>query len=189
MVFLMFAVIVIIVSLIAVKHLGFFDKVIIEESEVGPFMMIAENFVGPFQNTAPVMKKIYDSLTEDGIENTVGFGIYYDNPKETTPEKLRSIVGSVLSKESEFEIDSLREKYKIIQYPKSISVSAKIPLRSKLSYMIGPMRVYPKLGKYIEEKGKDICPALELYDMENKTISYIFSTELEAEHFDRFLND
>jgi hypothetical protein len=48
------------------------------------------------------------------------------------------------------------------------------PLKNSLSYMIGPMKVYPVIAKYMKDKGyNNEVPMVELYDMMAKKIYYI----------------
>jgi hypothetical protein len=52
-------------------------------------------------------------------------------------------------------------------------VVAEFPLKTSLSYMVGAMKAYPVLSKYIAEKNYKVTSSLEVYDMSAKRIKYI----------------
>jgi len=121
-----------------------------------------------------VMDRIYERLKEeDNIETFRGFGIYYDDPKTTPGEELRSIAGCILEPADTSRIKSLSGKYAIMEIPEKLYVTSEIPFRSQLSVFAGIVKVYPALKKYMKDKGYAQVPAMEIYDS-NKTIIYLF---------------
>jgi len=153
---------------------GFFSKVNITEKEVGPFMLIYEERTGDYKESGKAMDRIYDSLINDeGIETYKGFGLYYDNPKTTETENLRSDVGCILEETDYDAIDQLKEKFSIREYPATNAVVVEFPYRNTFSIFAGVMKVYPKLGTYRDLRGYKDVPVMEIYDIPAKRIIYI----------------
>ncbi len=153
---------------------GFFSKVNITEKEVGPYMLVYQEHKGDYKKSAEVMDRIYDSLLNDGgIETYKGFGLYYDNPKTTPTENLRSDVGCILEETDYDAVDHLKEKYSIREYPVTNAVVVEFPYRNTFSIFAGVMKVYPKLGKYRDLRGYKDVPVMEIYDIPAKRIMYI----------------
>jgi len=161
---------------------GVFYPVTIEEKVVGDYWVVYEGNIGPYEEVGPVMKKIYQNLKTDGIDTKLGFGIYYDDPKKVSKSKLRSEVGVILGKNYYDKIEDLKAKYNLKQLKKRNSLLSKFPYRNVLSYMVGPMKVYPAMEKYSEKNGIDLNKVkdgygLEIYNTENKEITYIMPIE------------
>ena len=159
---------------LALAWSGFFSNSEIHEKTMGPFVLVYEEHTGPYKGTARIMDRIYERLKEeDNIETFKGFGIYYDNPKETPEEQLRSIAGCIIEPADTSRIKTLQGKYTIMNIPEKLYVTSEMPFRSQLSVFAGIVKVYPALGKYMKDKGYARVPAMEIYDS-NKTIIYLF---------------
>ncbi|CAH1784963.1 unnamed protein product [Owenia fusiformis] len=98
------------------------------------------------------------------------FGIYYDDPKAVPEDKLRYIVGTIIS-EGDQKIDTeirekfLRNDYKVTHFPEvSNAVKTQFPFNTMISVFIAISRVYPALGQYIQENRLCAHPMLEIYD-------------------------
>jgi hypothetical protein len=53
-------------------------------------------------------------------------------------------------------------------------IVVEFPLKNSFSYMIGPMKVYPIIAKYMKEKWYTTqTPMIELYDIAAKKIYYM----------------
>ena len=168
--------ILILLAFIYLASLGLFDEVKLEEKQTGPFTVVYEEHIGPYQETGTVQDKIYYKLlNEEKIETFKGFGIYYDNPKEVAAEELRSEVGSILEEKDLDKIDVLKEKgYQIKTIETQHSIVATFPFKNKLSIMLGIMKVYPAMEKHIQANNYQPTPSMEIYDVPNKQIIYIF---------------
>jgi len=174
--------------ILILSYYGLFAKVKIVEKEIGDFWLIYQKHVGDYKEVGQVMDKIYSSLLkEDSIKATRGFGLYYDDPKKVRRENLRSIVGCILAKQDEDNIEDLKKKYKIKKYPASKSIVAEFPFKGKASIFIGIFKVYPKLTEYIEQQDYSQGPIMEIYDTPNKRISYVASVNMDTKIFDDFL--
>ena len=155
-------------------YIGLFTKVEVEEKVEGGYTVVGKEFVGQYAKAGKFMKDVDNELTELGITSTKGFGIYYDNPRTVAPEKCRSFVGNILEEKDYGRIDELQSKgFKVDTIPTTTSVIAYFPIKSDMSYMIGPIKVYPELSKYISDNGYKVTSSIEIYDVPNKKILYI----------------
>ena len=117
------------------------------------------------------MGDVYEGLIKQKVETTLGFGIYYDPPKETPAEKLRSIGGCVIAQKD--TTAAVKAGFKVSYFPASQSVATDFPYKGVPSIVIGAMRVYPAMGKYLEKKGyQSAAPMIEIYDMPNVKTTY-----------------
>ena len=63
--------------------------------------------------------------------------------------------------------------YKIKTLAQGEYIVARFPFKGKMSVMIGIMKVYPAIDKYVKENGySEKGPIAEIYDMPNKMIVY-----------------
>jgi hypothetical protein len=120
------------------------------------------------------MTKLYDALSGAGITSSTGIGIYYDDPAAVSGQNLRSEVGSVIASADSNKLDKNSADYKIKVVPGGNKVVVEFPLKNSFSYMVGPIKVYPIMNKYMTEKGyKTQVPRIELYDMTAKKMYYM----------------
>ena len=180
--------IVVALIIIFLGYYGLFRKVTVEERNLDSFWMVYQKHIGEYKDVGPIMDAIYTDLKDNlSISMTRGFGIYYDDPREVPKEKCRSIVGCILENADIGRVDELKEKYFVREYPASSVVTAEFPYKGTMSIFIGIFKVYPKLGKYIKEKGYEPRPMFEIYDMPARKTIYGMSKNLGAELFDSFL--
>lgn len=154
-------------------YLGGFSNLEAKEQSMGPYTVAYTNFTGEYGKVGPSMVKVYEVLSGAGILSQTGIGIYYDNPALVSWANLRSDVGSIIDPQDVSKITNNKD----IQI-KTLSAGTKIvvefPLKNAFSYMIGPMKVYPVIARYMKEKGyATTVPMVELYDMVAKKIYYI----------------
>jgi len=155
-------------------YMGYFSTPKVTEQKIGPYTLVYEEYVGPYSNTGKVLTKVYNALKADKIETTKGFGIYLNDPKSTTPDKLHSLVGCVLEKKDEKKAWQLRKKYKVMTWKAKNCLVTEFPIKNDLSYMIGPMKAYPELNKAMQDKKVKLGACMELYDLPAKKTLFIF---------------
>jgi hypothetical protein len=176
--FLKWLVIVIVVlALIVVAwlaYMGFFAKLTVTEQQIGPYTLVYEEYVGPYSDTGKVIKRVYDGCKQEGVMTLKGFGIYLTSPKEVAWDKQRSEIGCVLEPQDLGKARKLAKKFKIKVWPKSSCLVTEFPIKSDLSYMIGPMKAYPELNKAMAAKKAKLGYCMELYDMPAKKTLFIF---------------
>lgn len=166
--------VVVIALLIFLAQNGFFTKVLVEEKEVGPYVLIYEEHTGDYAGMKDVTYRVYNKLlNEDKIMTTKGFGIYYDNPRNVPKDKLRSIGGCILDEKDYDKIAVLEKKYKIKKIEKQRSLVADFPFRNRMSIIMGIMKVYPEMNEYVSSKHYQFAEVMEIYDMPNKKITYV----------------
>jgi hypothetical protein len=155
-------------------YMGYFSLINIEEKEEGGYKIIGVNVTGPYSNVAKDMEQVSKQLKDMGVVSTKGFGIYYDDPKMVPAEKCRSFVGNIIE-EKDFKLVSefKPEGLKIDSILKAKSVVAEFPIKNSLSFMIGPMKVYPALSNYMRGKGYTSVLSVEIYDIPNKKIMFM----------------
>ncbi len=179
---------IILILLIYLGYYGLFAKVTVTEKSLDSFQMVYQKHIGPYQEIGPVMDAIYyDLLNNYSIKTTKGVGLYYDDPREVPSEQCRSIGGCILEPGDYSRIGELKQKYDVREYPSGNAVVAEFPYRGKMAIILGIFKVYPKLGRFIKEKGYASCPMLEIYDVPAKKIVYAASVGVDAEVFDGFL--
>lgn len=154
-------------------YMGWFSNLKAYESVKGPYLIAYERFVGPYPQTGPIFNRIYEKLKANGIESPRGLGIYYDDPSQVTPDKLRSDCGIVIEAKDRNLFWKISHKFKYKWVRRSKSIVVEFPIRNMLSYMIGPMKAYPALMKYAESKGYKTTLAYELYDEPKGKIFFI----------------
>jgi hypothetical protein len=117
---------------------------------------------------------VEEILKKFGISSKKEFGIYYDNPEVTPAKNCRSYVGAILEEKDFDRISELvSDGLEVDTVEKTKTVIAEFPLRNALSYMVGAMKVYPLLSKYMKEKNYTCKLTMEIYDLQNKKIIYM----------------
>lgn len=154
-------------------YYGGFQSIAFTFKEQGGEVLVYEEVIGDYKQSAEYTNKIYYKLLEeDGIETTKGFGLYLDNPKEVETSELRSEIGCIIDNPDSTLIAKLSEKYKVKVFPKGNYAFTEFPMKGKLSFLIGIMKVYPALEKFCEEHDIHGGAVMEIYDVPNQKIIY-----------------
>jgi hypothetical protein len=166
-------VLLVVVLAIIIGYSGIFYSVTITEKEIGPFTMILQKHKGSYYKTGEIIDQVNAELKKV-VDTTklAGVGLYYDDPAKVKEENLRSECGFILGRTDLAKIGSLKTAFIIKDFKKTLCVMGEFPLRTFLSYMIGPSKVYPKLGKYANDKKYNVEYSVEIYDMQSKKILY-----------------
>lgn len=169
---------VLVVLLVAsLAYMGMIFPLKTYEAKMGPFLIAYESFTGPYAQTGPVFGKIFGKLEAEGIGTTRGLGIYYDDPSKVPAEELRSDCGVVIEIKDRAKFWRVSRKFRFNTIHQKDSIVVEFPIRNMLSYMFGPMKAYPALMKYAEEKGYKLALAYELYDETQKKIFFVMVIE------------
>jgi len=168
----------IIVILVILAYHDFFKTPKIEEKEVGPFTIAVKRYIGSYYKVGPTMNEVDKLLRDIGLKPTRGVGLYYDDPAKKDQNKLRSDVGDMIGRVDEKTLEKIKEKLTVKEIEKQRAVVVTFPIKSPLSYMIGPMKVYPAITKYFKEKGypeysESKGYGMEIYNIPNKVTLYI----------------
>ncbi len=125
------------------------------------------------KSAGPIDKMYYSLLNEEGLETFRGFGIYYDNPRKVEKSRLRSEVGNILEDPDPEILKKLEGRYNIKILPEKEYIVTEFPYRGKLSVMMGIMKVYPAMNRYVKENGFDEDGwVMEIYDIPGRKIVY-----------------
>lgn len=170
---LIIAAILLVLLLAIMAYMGMIFPLKTYEANMGPFTIAYESFIGPYPQTGPVFSKVFEALKAEGIEATRGLGIYYDDPAVTPAEKLRSDCGMIIEQKDIAKFNRIRHKFNVKRLPAKESIVIEFPIRNAFSYMLGPMKVYPMLAKYAQEKGYKFGMTYEIYDETQKKIFFV----------------
>lgn len=155
-------------------YAGGFSTIEANEQNMDAYTIAYKNFVGEYAKVWPTMTEVYDILSGAGITSMTGVGIYYDDPAVVTWAELKSDIGSVITPEDVRDLLNNSTWIMIKTIAGGNKVVVEFPLKNSISYMIGPMKVYPAIAKYMAEKWYNPEVAMiELYDMQAKKIYYI----------------
>lgn len=151
-----------------------FKKIDLSIDVQGGELIVFKSKTGDYRSSGNVMDEIYESLKTDfNIKSYKGFGIYYDNPREVRRELLRYDAGCIINKQDVSNINKLKERFEIAECPKKRYLIAEFPYKGKTSAIIGVMKVYPAILKYLN---KQELPhngsVMEIYDIPGKRIIY-----------------
>ena len=165
---------IIVLIAVFVAYYGGFKKVECRIEEQGGETLAYKEMKGDYSKSGKLMDEIYYSLLNDhGIETYKGFGIYYDNPRETEKSQLRSDVGCIIEEKDHSKVSQLGEHFNIKTHPKKSYIVAEFPYKGKISVFFGLMKVYPALNKFVEKNGYNKDGAvMEISDVPNKNIVY-----------------
>jgi len=151
---------------------GLLTPVEIREEQWNPITLVYQTHTGPYKETGPVMDAVYEYLLSKSVPTTMGIGLYFDNPEKVDKSRLRSAAGCIISKD--ISEDILKgTPYKKITIPAGQYVVAEFPNRGKLSIIIGVMRVYPKLNRYLSSNNIEATGTIEIYDGLVELIHYL----------------
>lgn len=171
---LVIVVILIAIVLVAYIYYGGLSKVEVKEEVQGGEVLVYEDVTGDYAQSGKIMDRVYYALLNDEkIATTKGFGVFYDNPQLVDKSKLRSEVGCIVEGLDSAQIAALASKYKVRTYPEATYVTTEFPFKGHMSVMLGLMKVYPQIDKYIKEHGiSDKGAIMEIYDVPGKKIIY-----------------
>jgi len=155
-------------------YYGGFEDVKITTSVQGGETMVYEDVIGDYSQTGEVSDKVYHSLLNDyQIETYRGFGIFYDNPQTSERSKMRSEVGCIIERADSSQLAQISATLKIKTAPEGNYVVAEFPFKGVMSVMLGIMKVYPAIDKYVAEHNiKTDGPVTEIYDIPAKKVVY-----------------
>jgi hypothetical protein len=169
---------VILIAVLFAIYMGFFEKIKLEEKKDGGYIIVGMEITGPYKDVGKSMKSVQQKLDKIKVKHSQSIGVYYDDPATVAPDKCRSLVGAILpNQQSEKMVGLESSGLKLDSVPAAKAVIAEFPLKNTLSYMIGPMKVYPAFTNYMKEKGYKSTLSYEIYDEERHIIIYVMQYE------------
>jgi len=153
-------------------YLGMFSTVAVSEKEAGPYIYAFKKYTGPYSGSGKVFDEVHSELTSIGVTSETGIGVYYDNPAVVDESRLRSDCGTVISEADVVKVQKIKD-LAISTIPKGMFITAEFPVKNALSYMLGPIKVYPSFNEHMEGKKYKPAPGIEIYDMKDRKILYL----------------
>lgn len=156
-------------------YYGIFTSLELLEKNVGGETFVYREVDGDYGKSGVIIESVSTELKNNyNIDCEANFGIFYDDPKIVSKEKLRSDLGCILSKESAEDFEKSKNFSDLIvkRNPIVKSVVVKFPYRNQLSIKLGALRFYPKLSYYFETKNYQSSPKIEIYNLKNNYIEY-----------------
>lgn len=169
--------VILLLVVVFLAYMEMFSKVSIVEKKMGPYTYAFVSHTGAYSGVGKPMMELYEKMTEAGFSSVDGIGIYYDDPNKTPKENLRSDVGSIIRSEDAEKIEVNRDKFNFATLEEREYIVTEFPLKNKMSFMFGPMKVYPAFAKYLKNKNISVPnKGIEYYDMSNNKIIFMMET-------------
>ncbi|MEK7357621.1 MAG: GyrI-like domain-containing protein, partial [Bdellovibrionota bacterium] len=134
-------------------------EVTIEVSEQGPYKVVSHEHTGAYHLIAPVILDVEKWAKANGESCRFSFGEFLDDPKVVDEDRLKSSGGCVVEKDWSTGLPA-GHVYR--------EISRRTYLVAKFDGApgIGPMKVYPRAMRAIEERGKKLeGPVIEMYEV------------------------
>jgi effector-binding domain-containing protein len=164
-----------IIAGIMVYRTGIYKEVTIASGQMGPYVFVFNEHIGPYHKIVPVIESIEKFMADNNMPCALTFGRYFDDPDKVEHDRLRSHGGCAftqmtpelqkLIEEGKFDYDNVeQQEYVIARFNGSPSV--------------GPFVVYPKIESWFEKYGYQMeKPVVELYQIlpdQSVLTSYLF---------------
>jgi AraC family transcriptional regulator len=157
-------------------YLGAYSKVDISEATQGPFKTVYLDYMGPYHKISKELEKVENYMTTQGAPCGRTFGEYLDDPQVVEEARLRAHAGCIV----ESVPANLPENLKAgVMEPRHYVVAVFTG-----SPGIGPLKVYPKVNTYMQEKNlKQKGAVIEIYEIHSiteknaMTTTYLFPVE------------
>lgn len=165
----------VVVAIIAIGaiRIGFFEDVKIETTTLGPYTVIAKDHLGAYHKMNSTIQDVENFVTSQDESCRQSFGEYFDDPNLVDEDRLTSRGGCLVNKVPE----NLPEGLKAGTIPQHLYVSAV----STKAPSLGPVKVYPKIFKYIKRHHLSLAGAIiEIYEFESDSTGktrYLFPVE------------
>ena len=158
------------------NYLGAYSKVDISDSNQGPFQTVYLDYMGPYHKISKQLEKVENYMKSQGAPCGRTFGEYLDDPQVVEEARLRARAGCIVQAVPQNLPEGL--KADIIQ-PRHYVVAVFTG-----SPGIGPLKVYPKVNTYMNEKTlKQKGAVIEIYEIHSiteknaMTTTYLFPVE------------
>ena len=153
------------------NYLGAFQGVKISEGVAPTFHLLGRDHVGPYHKIVSEIEEVEAWAKVHAVDCSQSFGLYFDDPRSTEQERLKSFGGCWVSEQA---LPALPEGFRILDWTAPYFVKAIF----EGSPSIGPMKVYPKVEEEIISKHLRRLPGtLEVYVVHTQkemTTTYYF---------------
>ncbi len=155
--------------LVGATYLGVFSRIEIEEREVGPYSLVYREMQGTdLQQVGAITSGLESLLEQNGVTARRPFDIFY--PKDARPNEIGFVFTARLADETRVRLASVQGVL-LRELPRQRALVTRFPWRSRLSFLVGYMKVDPALRAYRQKAGYKDAPAYALN--EGRTIAYM----------------
>lgn len=166
---------IVIISILFFNYTGMFHRIKLAKETTPNYTMIYKKAKGSYQKKVNAHNALCSNIKKKYIlQNIHNFGVYYDDPAKTETHKLESINGCI-------SISALPENftpppnYKVKSLSQITGVSFKYPLKNAVSTFFGTLKLKSALNLLSTHFSLNRKTVLEIYNHEEKTISYYIS--------------
>ncbi len=160
----------------AYAYFGGFSSVTVNNVTRDQKIAVYVTHTGCYKKMNDDMMPLYKNLEKTfgpDAKNLVGFGIYLDNPETVKSTDLRSIVGYFISEDQAKKLKDETFHSGITVIPSYNAISVPFTYRGMPSFIIGVMRAYPALDKFIMANPElKWGSSVEIYDLQNHQVFY-----------------
>jgi len=143
-------------------YMDAFDSPPLERSKFASTAVFFSTYRGPYSGIEGAWMRFQGEWEKAGLDKCDAIGIYLD-PPGTPEDQLRSILACRLDGLTAEVRNKMTAVFPTFKIPDSATVSATFPYRNKLSFMVAPMRIYPRMQRLIETERLSPAAALETY--------------------------
>jgi AraC family transcriptional regulator len=154
-------------------YLGAFKTVAISDEMRGPYTLVYKDHIGPYNKVIEAIGAVEDWAKQNNLDCRLSYGQYFDNPESQEEARLKSQGGCIMKNPPA----NLPEGFKVQELPERRYVVAVF----EGSPGIGPLKVYPRVNKFMEEKNlKQDGAIIEIYEVHSfkeknaMTTTYLF---------------
>ena len=132
--------------------LGGFERIEVSKGGWGPAEIMFATHRGPYKNIGESWAAFEEAWTAAGLDACDGLAVNLD-PPETDPAALRSILGCRIDALDEATKTKMADAFPTAILPATEAYLARFPYKNELSYVLGPLKVYPAMRKRFEADG------------------------------------
>ena len=154
-------------------YIGLFDRMDFSCASRGPYRLIYREYRGPYRTVPFIVNNVCryarDTLR---IATATPFALYYDRPRLTGGEMLRSICGVIAD-----SVPPLKPGLRKGTFHTTDAAVGSFRLRGFFSPAIGAHKFYSALPRYLEKKNlRQRGPVMEIYDSKLHRIYFVAPT-------------
>ena len=155
-------------------YMDVFKDVVINEKNMGPYMVVYEPRIGDFKGTLDEADKVVDRLREKGFNPERRAIIYYDYTGSTPVKEWKSEVGCLVEIAEQGRKEEIKNNFNLRLLPQGKYATAYFPYKNSLSTNIAAAKIFPELLKR-KRVGTKETPILVIFD--DQRITYLMSLE------------
>ncbi|MDZ4726851.1 MAG: hypothetical protein SH817_11895 [Leptospira sp.] len=169
-------------------YLGGFQSIAVDEVDFSSTEIAIYLHKGSYQKIGESWDKFDKEWKEKIGEKCLMLSLYFD-PPGTPEDELRSVLACDLKLVPKDKLAKVYENFKTFKVPANKALHATFPFKNKMSFMIGPMKVYPQMDKVLNQSGIVPPLAIEIYgNYETMTqIQFLMPKDIKREAFSDLL--